>query len=100
MKKNVSCDVDRCVYCTCGGVLLQLFELSWRQLCAGNRPGHSDLWELHLDVGLLQEVEERGGRDSLGGAIEGTLHHINDHLRPEREREKKKDLLLEVNGFY
>ncbi|KAF3849170.1 hypothetical protein F7725_015668 [Dissostichus mawsoni] len=56
-------------------ILQQLFELSWRQLCARPRHGHSDRCELGLDVALLQITEECGGRDPLGGAIRRTLHH-------------------------
>lgn len=72
--------------CTCWGVLQQLFELCWSQLRACDRHGHSNLCELDLDVGLLQETEERGGGNPLGGAISSALHHVNDHLSPERQK--------------
>lgn len=69
---------------TCRSVLQQLFELCWRQLCACDGHDHSNLCELHLDVGLLQITEECGGRDPLGGAVGRTLHHINNHLGPKK----------------
>lgn len=70
---------------TCWSILQKLFELSWRELCARDGHGHSDLCELDLNVGLLQITEEGGGGNSLGGAIRRTLHNINDHLGPERQ---------------
>lgn len=69
---------------TCRRVLKQLLELSRRQLCACHGHDHSNLRELDFDVGLLQIAEQCGGRDALGGAIGRTLHHVNNHLGPER----------------
>ena len=79
---------------TCRSILQQLFELCRRQLCACDGHGHSNLWELDLDVALLQKNEECGGGDPLGGAIKGTLHHINDHLGPKGQRTHQRRPLV------
>lgn len=75
----------------------QLLELCWRELCACDGHEHAKLRELHLDVGLFQVAEESGGRNPFGGAIRRTLHHVDDHLCPERsKRSDEEDLSVSI----
>lgn len=84
---------------TCRCILQQLLELCWRELCACDGHGHSKLCELDLDVGLLQVAEESGGGDPLGGTIRRTLHHVDDHLCPERSKRTGEDLSVSISIY-